>query len=156
MRNAELTRRSFLTLSAAAATTSGSVLYQWQSGGAVVGDSATLTTSIPGNYTLLVSCPSINITTANLPGGTIGTAYNQTVGVTPAGSYSFAVTSGALPPGLTLNAVSGVISGTPATTGTFSFTLSAAQGACTGSQSFKTCVEPTDLAHDGIHDIIRS
>ena len=53
----------------------------------------------------------------NLPSGTIGVAYNQTItasgGTSP---YTFAVTSGSLPSGLSLD-TSGILSGTPDTAG---------------------------------------
>jgi len=66
----------------------------------------------------------LSITTASLPGGTQGTAYNQTItaggGTTP---YSWILASGSsLPAGLTLS-TGGVISGTPTATGTTSFTV---------------------------------
>src|SRR5262249_60242172 len=55
-------------------------------------------------------CPVISPAPASLPGGTIGTAYSQTItasgGTAP---YTFAVTSGTLPAGLTLS-TSGAIS----------------------------------------------
>jgi hypothetical protein len=56
---------------------------------------------------------------ASLPNGTVGSPYSQSLfasgGTAP---YSWAVTSGALPPGLTLSS-SGIISGTPTAAGTF-------------------------------------
>jgi hypothetical protein len=70
------------------------------------------------------------ITTATLPGGTVGTAYSQTLeatGDTPI-TWSIDTGSGALPGGLTLS-TAGVISGTPTTTGIFSFTVKAANAA---------------------------
>jgi hypothetical protein len=64
----------------------------------------------------------LSIATSSLPGGTVGTAYSQTLaaggGLAP---YSWSVAGGALPAGLTLSAA-GVISGTPTTSGTFAFT----------------------------------
>ncbi len=45
--------------------------------------------------------------------------------VTPSQSFTFTQTSGSLPPGLTLSS-SGLLSGTPTQTGTYSFTLTAA------------------------------
>jgi uncharacterized protein (TIGR03437 family) len=55
------------------------------------------------------------ITTTSLPGGAVGTAYAQKLSASGgSGHYvSWVLNSGALPPGLTLNATSGSISGTP-------------------------------------------
>ena len=68
-------------------------------------------------------CPPIALSPATLPGGTLGVAYSQTFtgsgGVVP---FTFAVTAGALPAGLTLTAA-GVLSGTPTTSGTSTFTI---------------------------------
>jgi hypothetical protein len=66
------------------------------------------------------------ITTGALPDATGGTSYTQTLaarGGTP--PYSWAVTSGSLPAGLTLDPLSGTISGTPTQGGAFTFTVSA-------------------------------
>ncbi len=87
------------------------------------------------DYVLTVACSGISITTNSLPGGSIGTLYNQTVTASPAATYSFTVSSGTLPPGLTLNAASGEISGTPTTSGSFNFTVSASSNGCSASQS---------------------
>ena len=66
--------------------------------------------------------PSVN--TTSLPGATTGTVYSTTLqasgGTTP---YSWSVSAGTLPAGLSLVAGTGVISGTPTATGTASFTV---------------------------------
>ena len=75
--------------------------------------------------TLTVTSPSpVSITTASLPNGTVQTAYSATLqatgGTTP---YTWSVTSGSLPAGLSLAGATGIISGTPTTAGTSSFTV---------------------------------
>jgi len=92
------------------------------------------------DYTLLVTCPTITVSPSSLPGGTIGTAYNQTVAASPAGTYNYTVSSGALPPGLSLNASTGAITGTPTTGGNFNFTVTASQGGCSGSRSYTVTI----------------
>ncbi|HMZ22146.1 MAG TPA: putative Ig domain-containing protein, partial [Blastocatellia bacterium] len=92
------------------------------------------------DYVLTVNCPTITLDTASLPGGTIGTAYNQSVSASPAGSYSYTVTSGALPANLTLNAATGAITGMPTTSGTFNFTITATSGSCSGSRSYSVTI----------------
>jgi hypothetical protein len=68
--------------------------------------------------------PPLSVATASLPGGIVDTPYGpQTLqassGVPP---YSWSLTGGALPFGLSL-ATSGAISGTPVATGNFNFTV---------------------------------
>ena len=73
---------------------------------------------------ITITSPQLTITSSTLAAGTVGTAYSQTLhagGGTP--SYTWSVTSGSLPAGLTLAAGSGVISGTPTASGTYSFTI---------------------------------
>jgi hypothetical protein len=65
----------------------------------------------------------VSIVTNSLPAGTVGTAYSATVlavnGTTP---YSFTVSAGSLPAGLSLS-TAGALSGTPTTAGTYNFTV---------------------------------
>ena len=75
-----------------------------------------------------------------LSNGTLGVVYAGTVtatGGTP--PYTFSVSSGALPDGLSLNASSGAIGGTPAKSGAFTFTVGvsdSSQPALAVSKSF--------------------
>lgn len=65
----------------------------------------------------------------------MGVAYSQTLvasgGTSP---YTWALVSGSLPGGLSLNSSSGAITGTPTTTGTFNFTVEVTDSAA-GSDS---------------------
>jgi hypothetical protein len=74
----------------------------------------------------IVINPVLSITTASLPDGAMNTAYSATL-VSSGGTVpvTWAVTSGSLPAGLTLNAANGVISGTPTSIGTANFSVSA-------------------------------
>ncbi|MBI3682288.1 MAG: putative Ig domain-containing protein [Acidobacteria bacterium] len=70
--------------------------------------------------------PGLSITTTSLPAATAGVQYAQTLAATGGQApYSWSLTSGSLPSGLTLNA-SGVISGTPQAAGSFNLTVQVA------------------------------
>jgi uncharacterized repeat protein (TIGR03803 family) len=64
------------------------------------------------------------ISTSSLPGGTVGSTYSAPLsasgGTAP---FTWSISSGNLPPGLTLNANDGTISGTPTTSGQYSFVV---------------------------------
>ena len=90
-----------------------------------VRDSANPQDTATKQLSLTVTLPTPpKITTTSLLAGTFKGAYNQTVSITGGiGTLVWGVTSGALPPGLTLNASNGNISGIPTQTGSFNFTL---------------------------------
>jgi subtilisin len=94
-------------------------------------------------YSLVINCPTVTLSPTTLPGGTVGAAYNQTISASPAGgNYSFAVTAGALPAGLSLNAATGALTGTPTTAGTANFTITATGfGDCAGSQAYTLSIQ---------------
>jgi hypothetical protein len=109
----------------------------------VVADSLGCTSSKA--YTVVISCPTISLSPASLPAGTTGHAYSQTItasgGTAP---YTFQVTSGNLPAGLSL-AANGVLSGTPAATsaGSYSFTVRATDAnGCSGTQNYTLQINP--------------
>ena len=74
----------------------------------------------------LVKAPKLTISPTTVPNGQYGSGYkNQTLKVNGGrGSFSFFVSGGSLPPGMSLS-VEGVLSGTPTAAGTFSFTVNA-------------------------------
>src|SRR5262249_25898909 len=70
---------------------------------------------------------TLDVTPATLPNGAPGRAYTATLrGTGGTGPYRFALTAGALPTGLRLNA-NGTVSGTPSATRTFTLTITATQ-----------------------------
>lgn len=88
-------------------------------------------------YSLAVNCPTITLAPVTLPPGGVSLDYNQTVSASPAGTYSYAVSAGSLPAGLTLDSKTGVLSGKPTAAGTANFTITATGfGVCTGSQAY--------------------
>jgi hypothetical protein len=78
----------------------------------------------------------IIINISGLPDGSIGTPYDATPQVTGGdGTYTWAITNGALPPGMTINPATGEITGSPTQTGTFTFTITVTDRAgATGSK----------------------
>jgi hypothetical protein len=90
---------------------------------------------------LVVICPSITLSPASLPGGTLGDAYAQSLGASGGSApYAYLVVSGILPSGLGLSS-SGVLSGTPAVIGNFNFIVRATDiNGCFGSRAYTLSV----------------
>ncbi|MGC2294804.1 MAG: putative Ig domain-containing protein, partial [Candidatus Acidiferrales bacterium] len=89
-----------------------------------IGKTPNLVVTSP-SYTITINpAPPLAIPTSILPSGLVNTSYNAAIvpagpgGVAP---YTWSITSGALPPGLTLDTTRGVISGVPTTAGVFKF-----------------------------------
>lgn len=75
--------------------------------------------TIYGTVGFAISCD-------NPPPGTVGVAYSHLFPVSGGTMpYTWIISSGALPPGLTLNSATGVVSGVPTTAGIFGFTIEA-------------------------------
>ncbi|WP_158798400.1 MBG domain-containing protein [Pedobacter sp. L105] len=105
-------------------------------------------------YSFTVSAPTIAVTPVTLPAATAGTAYSQTItasgGTAP---YTFAITSGTLPTGLTLSPA-GVLSGTTTLSGTFNITVRATDnstgtGPYFGSRSYSLTVNGPTITSGG-------
>lgn len=88
------------------------------------------------------ACPVITVSPNALPAGQVGVPYNQQVSASGApGSFTFTVTSGTLPAGLTLNPATGAITGTPTMLGTSNFTITATNAsACSGSRAYQIII----------------
>lgn len=98
-------------------------------------------------YTLVVTPPTIVLPPTSLAGGSVGSAYSAGITAASGGTapYSYAVTAGALPGGLTLNTTTGAITGTPSSAGTFNFSITATDsstgtGPYTATQSYAITV----------------
>src|SRR6185369_11347013 len=101
--------------------------------------------SISAAFSLRVTAPSLGITSSTqLPNGTVNTAYSRTLaasGGTP--PYSWQVTAGSLPTGLTLNGSTGVISGTPTAATTTSPVITVTDaGAASAAATFALTIDP--------------
>lgn len=102
-------------------------------------------TSSGDNYEILATVvdaaptPPVRITTTDttLPGGTVGTAYSTTIGASGgSGEYTFSVSSGSLPLGLSLAASTGAITGTPTTANSYGFDVTAGDGTTRDTRSY--------------------
>jgi hypothetical protein len=92
------------------------------------------------------TCVAQNLTPppGALADAALGSPYSSSVTASGgAGPYSYAITSGVLPPPLAINPGTGAITGTPNTLGNFSFTVTATDGAtgCSigGGYSIRVC-----------------
>jgi len=89
---------------------------------------ATLMVIIPVTFNITfegVISPPPTITTTHLPSGTVDEEYHATLEATGPTPITWSITEGALPAGLTLNELTGVISGTPTEPDTLQFTVMA-------------------------------
>ena len=105
------------------------------------------------NFTLTVNSAtqSLVVTTTSLQGGTVNTPYTATLQATGGTiPYTWSISSGVLPSGLTLDASSGTISGTPSVASTFAFTVTVSDSstptAQTASQNLGIIVSPASTA----------
>jgi hypothetical protein len=104
---------------------------------------ASTTTGLPAlratqSFTIVIY-PALALTPQTLSPGTVGTPYAagfQPTGGYGAGTYSYSLTTGTLPPGITM--VNGILSGTPTAAGSFTFTVQVANGPVVTTTGFPT------------------
>ncbi|MFC1661569.1 putative Ig domain-containing protein, partial [Gemmatimonadota bacterium] len=114
-------------------TTAGTFNFTVQATSAGLSDTAALS--------ITVAWLPVSVTTTSLPGGQTGVAYSQTLAATGGdGTYTWAVTVGSLPAGLSLSSSTGVISGTPTTDGTSNFTVQATSAGLSGTADLSITV----------------
>ncbi len=102
-------------------TVAGSFSFSIRATDSTTGTAATVTNA----YTLAISTPTITVNPPVLPNGIFSVPYNHVFNaVGGTAPYTFAVSAGALPAGVTLNA-NGNLSGAPTATGAFNFTIRA-------------------------------
>ena len=85
---------------------------------------ASVTLVVGAGLSLTFGTPPGGVVPTTPPGGVVGTAYIDTL--TAAGGtapYTWSVSAGTLPAGITLNASTGVLAGTPTAGGTANFTI---------------------------------
>ena len=91
---------------------------------------------------------SLAITSASLPAGQVGLAYTATLAATGGTApYSWAITAGSLPAGISLTGTSGALGGTPTTAGSFPLTVRVTDSTgATASANLTLSVGATALA----------
>ena len=101
------------------------------------------TVTYPITFVVQAAGHTVGFITQNLPNGKVGEAYTYTILAYGSEPLTFAVASGSLPGGLSLNSATGVISGTPTHYGTFTFELSVSDATLfSATQEFTITVAP--------------
>jgi hypothetical protein len=100
--------------------------------------------------TVTVTAPAFSFTpsTGTLTHGTVGVAYTQSIAASAGTApYTYAVTSGQIPAGLTLDASSGTLAGTPTTVESQTFTVTATDTyGATGTVTYTLAIEAAPVA----------
>ena len=95
------------------------------------------------------------ISTVTLPAGSTGTPYSQTLAASGGRApYSWSITSGILPPGLTLDTSTGAITGTPTASGSATFTAQVkdSNNKTASGIIYVTINNPVSITTPALHD----
>ncbi|WP_230405429.1 putative Ig domain-containing protein [Plesiomonas shigelloides] len=130
------------------ATASGTGITYTPTAGYSGADSFTYTatnaagTSTAATVSITVTAPTLSLTPSTLSAGTVAAAYSATISASSGTApYSYAVTLGSLPDGLTLNTSTGELSGTPTADGTSNFTITATDAnSATGARAYSLVI----------------
>ncbi|MGA9773761.1 MAG: putative Ig domain-containing protein [Blastocatellia bacterium] len=127
------------TFNISAPTVAGTYNFQWRMLQSATGYFGALTTNVGVSVTSTTPPATLTITTFALAPLTKNVPYSQQLSATGGSTpYTWTVTAGALPPGLSLSST-GLISGTPTTSGSFSFTVTVRdRNNATASRTFKS------------------
>ena len=90
------------------------------------------------------------ITTTELPSGTVGEAYNATLEANGATPITWSIINGALPAGLTLDALTGAISGIPTESDTLQLTVMATNASGNDTKLLSIEIDIEDIDTVGI------
>ena len=136
---------SGVTFTVPAGTVSVSVFHYIAGVGSLTLDDASLFDVSSTTSVTTPTTPSITLTPSTLPGGTVNKGYGQTLtaSTTASGPFTWSVSAGALPTGLTLGASTGTtdtITGTTTTAGTYSFSITVTNGVSSTTQAYSVTV----------------
>jgi hypothetical protein len=106
--------------------------------------SASLLTACSDNGDDERSRPAITAPDSPLPTAAVGVAFSATF-VSSGDTVMWSVASGTLPPGLALNATTGMYTGTPTTAGTYTFTVAATNNSGMDSRAYSQVVTPPTI-----------
>lgn len=102
-------------------------------------------------FTITTSCPSIAMLPATLPSGFVNAAYSTSISASGGNApYTYALTSGTLPSGISFNTSTGVLSGTPLATASTTLVIEATdQFGCKTSTNY-----PLQIKTMGIGNLV--